>query len=239
MIAIAGRREQGLSAHNAVCQVLSSVNANKDVSVCCGASQNQPLHPLPLCATLRGCYFPELLPKALCLTEQLTWRCYLVVFCVSLYQATAMSVDCLGQRAVLSGWVWQSFVSTSQTSNLQANFSSRVDGLFQKGAAEFCSRLNETDSASCSQWDTKWRDSHKGTIKYWCGFPGKFLPKTPYGRWSIVEYSLDCFEIGIRLFPNKICPKYSHEVPWLFCLVVQCGWYSQTWCHRLPSCPSF
>lgn len=147
MIAIAGRRKQGISAHNVVCQVLFSVYANEDVPVCCPASQNQPLHPLPLCATFRGCYFPEFLPEALCLTEQLTWQVlFNFVLCLSLTgdgDVSGLPGTARGSLGVSVTVPVRSVtvISTSQTSHLQADLSWRVDGLFQKGAAEFCSNL--------------------------------------------------------------------------------------------------
>lgn len=167
----------------------------------------------------------------MCLTEQLTWQAlFSFVLCfswtgdchVSGLPGTACCT--LGVSVTVpAGSV--TVISTSQTSNLQADLSWRVDGLFQKGAAELCPRLNETDSGSCSQWDTGWRNSNKSAIKYWCDFPGKFLPRSPQGRWniSIMKYYLDCLEVWIRLFPDKICPKYSHGGLWPASLLVQCG----------------
>lgn len=175
----------------------------------------------------------------MCLTEQLTWQ-VLLSFVLCFSSTGDCDVSGLPGTARCTLGVSVTVISTSQASNLQADLSWGVDGLFQKGAAEFCSRLNETGSGSCSQWDTEWRDSNKNTIKYCCGFPGKFLPKSSYGRWSIMKYYLDCAEIQIGLFSNKICPRYAHGALWSASLLVQCGIIltKSSRCHRLPSCPS-
>lgn len=211
----------------------------KMFSVCCPSSQNQPLHPIAPLYYFKGMFLSWALPYSR-VFEQLSGQVlFSFVLCFSF--TGVCDVSGLPGTACCALGVSVTLLPTRHISNLQAHLGWGLDGLFQKGAAEFCSRLNGTDSGSCSQWDTEWRDSNKSRIKYWCGFPGKFLPRSPYGRWSIMKYYLDCLEIRIRLFPNKICPRYSHGALWRVSLQFQCGMIltKSSRCHRLPSYPSF